>query len=189
MTRRDEILRAAQHAFLKYGLNKITLDDIAQECGIKKTALYYYFNSKDEILAQMILLKLQEYRDLIVEAVNKTRTVRERLRTYMFTKISIMQNNTPFFKLFEKEGLPSKAKNFLNEHKKKIMNDDFKLVKSIIAQGIENKKISFQMKDSLALMILGVTYGTFVGKFLENTDWDIDSMIDTAIEVIFKGIE
>ncbi len=38
-------------------------------------------------------------------------------------------------------------------------------------------------------MILGVTYGTFVGRFLENTDWDIDEMIDTSIEVIFNGIE
>ena len=72
---------------------------------------------------------------------------------------------------------------------KRIVVADFRLVTNIIKQGIEDHEISFKLNDSLILMILGVTYGKFVGRFLENTDWDIDDMINTSIEVIFKGIE
>ena len=68
MARKEEILKAAQHAFLKYGIEKITLDDIAQECGIKKTALYYYFKSKEEILAEMIIMKISEFEVKIKQA-------------------------------------------------------------------------------------------------------------------------
>lgn len=189
MARRDEILRAAQNAFLKYGIEKITLDDIAQECGIKKTALYYYFKSKDELMAEMILLKINEFEVNLKEAVDNEDNVREKLRTYMKMKINLMQENTPFIKLFEKEGLSLKAKEFMLEHKARIMETDFSLVKSVIKQGIKNKKVTFELTDSLVLMIMGVTYGTFVGRFLEDTDWNIDEMIDTSIEVIFKGIE
>ena len=38
-------------------------------------------------------------------------------------------------------------------------------------------------------MIMGVTYGVFVGKFIENSDWEIDKMIETSIDVIFNGIK
>jgi AcrR family transcriptional regulator len=189
MARREEILRAAQHAFLKYGMEKITLDDIAQECGIKKTALYYYFKSKEEILAEMLLLKINEFESEVTQAVENAGNVREKLRTYMKMKINLMQENMPFIKLFEKEGLSIKAKKFMYEHKSRIMESDFCLVKDMIEQGIRNKKVSFELNDSLVLMILGVTYGAFVGRFLENANWNIDEMIDTTIEVIFKGIE
>jgi len=69
------------------------------------------------------------------------------------------------------------------------MEADFCLVKSIIEQGIKNRKVSYKLNDSLVLMIMGVTYGSFLGRYLENKDWDIDEMIDTTIEVIFMGIK
>ena len=188
MERREEILNAAQKAFLKYGINKITLDDIAQECGVKKTALYYYFKSKDEILAEMLLLKINEFEVKVKEAVEGASNVREKLRTYMKMKINLMRENMPFLKLFEKEFLPLKAKELMHMHKARIMESDFCLVKEVIQQGIQNKRVSFKLNDSLVLMILGVTYGTFIGRFLENEDWDIDEMINTSIEVIFNGI-
>jgi len=189
MARREEILRAAQHTFLKYGFKKITLEDIAEECGIKKTALYYYFKSKEEILSEMIQMKMEEFSLKMKEAVMIDADVQEKLRTYMKTKINLMQENMPFMKLFEKERLPVKAKTFLLKHKKCLMERDFCLVKDIIKQGVKDKKVSFKLNDSLVLMILGVTYGTFIGRFMENADWNIDEMIDTSIEVIFKGIE
>lgn len=188
MDRREEILTAAQHAFLKYGIEKITLEDIARECGIQKTALYYYFKSKDEILAEMILMKIKEFQVQIRKAVDEATYVKEKLRTYMKMKINIMRENMPFMRLFEKEELSMRAQKFLETHKQNFMESDFCLVKDIIKEGIRNKRVSFKLNDSLVLMILGVTYGTFVGRFLENTDWDIDEMIDTSIEVIFKGI-
>jgi AcrR family transcriptional regulator len=189
MTRKEEILKAAQHAFLKFGIEKITLDDIAKECGVKKTALYYYFKSKDDILAEMLLQKINEFEVQIREEVLNTENVKDRLRTYMRTKIRIMQENIPFIELLEKEGLPFKAKEFMHIHKRKIMDTDFCLVKEVLKQGIKNKRVSHKLDDSLVLMIMGVTYGTFIGRFLENTDWDIDAMIETSIDVIFNGIE
>jgi len=189
MARREEILRAAQNAFLKYGIDKITLDDIAKECGIKKSALYYYFKNKEELLAEMILLKINEFQVRLKEAVADAGNVREKLRTYMKSKISLMQENIPFIRLFQNEGLSMKAHKFMQENEKRFMKKDFCLVQDILKQGIKNKKVSFELNDSLILMILGVTYGAFIGRFFEDTNWNVDEMIDTSIEVIFKGIE
>ena len=189
MSRREEILRAAQDAFLRYGVEKITLDDIAQECGIKKSALYYYFKNKEEILVEMLTQKMNGMTKDIREEAMMQPNVKEKLRTYMKTKVRIMKENLPFISLFDKENLPFKAKAFLEKHKLRIMEADFCLVKEILKQGVKNKNVSYKLDDSLVLMIMGVTYGTFIGRFLEKADWDPDAMIDTSIDVIFKGIE
>lgn len=189
MSRREEILAAAEHAFLKFGIEKITLEDIAGECGVKKTALYYYFKNKEEILAEMLQQKMTWITDKVREEVLKQNNVKDRLRAYMLTKIRILRENLPFFNLLDNANLPLRAKEYLKAHKMKIFDADFGLIKDILKQGIKNKNVSHKLDDSLVLMIMGVTYGSFIGRFLENEDWDTDAMIETAIDVIFNGIE
>ena len=48
--RRAEILRAALAAFREHGYHATTLDDIAAQLGVRKTALYHYFPDKQSIL-------------------------------------------------------------------------------------------------------------------------------------------
>ena len=52
-TRRD-ILDASLRQFQRFGLRKTTLEDIASAMGKKKSFLYYYFESKDAILAAVV---------------------------------------------------------------------------------------------------------------------------------------
>jgi TetR/AcrR family transcriptional regulator len=48
--RRTEILHAALRAFRERGYHGTTLEDIADQLGIRKTALYHYFPDKEAIL-------------------------------------------------------------------------------------------------------------------------------------------
>lgn len=48
--RRTEILHAALRAFRERGYHATTLEDIAEQLGIRKTALYHYFPDKEAIL-------------------------------------------------------------------------------------------------------------------------------------------
>ncbi|HWF00105.1 MAG TPA: TetR/AcrR family transcriptional regulator [Caulobacteraceae bacterium] len=49
--RRLEVLRAAATTFNRKGFHVATLDDVAEDLGVTKPALYYYARSKDELLA------------------------------------------------------------------------------------------------------------------------------------------
>jgi AcrR family transcriptional regulator len=48
--RRLEVLRAAARTFNRRGFHTATLDDVADELGVTKPAIYYYAKSKDELL-------------------------------------------------------------------------------------------------------------------------------------------
>jgi TetR/AcrR family transcriptional regulator len=52
--KRKLILDAAQSRFARYGLSKVTMDEIAQDIGMGKASLYYYFPTKESIFQEVI---------------------------------------------------------------------------------------------------------------------------------------
>ncbi|SHL11352.1 transcriptional regulator, TetR family [Bradyrhizobium lablabi] len=49
--KRDRILDAAQRLFVRYGVKRTSVDDVAREAGIAKGTVYLSFNSKAELFA------------------------------------------------------------------------------------------------------------------------------------------
>lgn len=49
--KRDRILDAAQRLFVRYGVKRTSIDDVAQEAGIAKGTVYLSFKSKAELFA------------------------------------------------------------------------------------------------------------------------------------------
>lgn len=54
-TRRDEILRVAAQLFAERGFHGVGVDDIGAAAGITGPAIYRHFESKDAILAEMLV--------------------------------------------------------------------------------------------------------------------------------------
>jgi len=54
-TRRDEILRAAAQLFAERGFHGVGVDDIGAAAGITGPGIYRHFESKDAILAEMLV--------------------------------------------------------------------------------------------------------------------------------------
>jgi AcrR family transcriptional regulator len=52
--RTKQILEAAMKVFSRAGFQKASMDDIVAESGLSKGALYWYFKSKDEIIAGIL---------------------------------------------------------------------------------------------------------------------------------------
>jgi len=55
MSRKVEILRRATEVFVRQGVNRTSIEDIAKAVGIKREGVYYYFKSRTEILLKIIL--------------------------------------------------------------------------------------------------------------------------------------
>lgn len=51
---REEILAGARRVLLRHGIGAMTLDAVANEVGMSKTGLYYYFPSKDALAFELV---------------------------------------------------------------------------------------------------------------------------------------
>ena len=54
---RSQILMAAQSVFLRYGINKTTMDDIARESGVSRPTVYRYFKDRDSLISALIEMR------------------------------------------------------------------------------------------------------------------------------------
>lgn len=52
--RRDELLRAAFGAFVRFGYRKTSMDEIARAAGLSRQGLYLHFRSKEELFREMV---------------------------------------------------------------------------------------------------------------------------------------
>jgi AcrR family transcriptional regulator len=75
MTRRDEILRAANSVIARSGL-RTSLEDIADAAGILAGSLYFHFASKDELLLELVTryhAELQRIGEIAVHRLDERR--------------------------------------------------------------------------------------------------------------------
>jgi AcrR family transcriptional regulator len=77
---REEILEAARRVLFRSGIAATTLDAVAREVGVSKTALYYYFPSKDALLFELVFGAFKAHSQAIHDAVERTKDGGDALR-------------------------------------------------------------------------------------------------------------
>ncbi len=78
-----QILAAAQKRFARFGFAKVTMDEIAQDLGIGKASLYYYFPTKESIIREVILREQQRFNEALSAILGEDLTAGQKFRLYM----------------------------------------------------------------------------------------------------------
>ena len=87
MGRRLEILRRAAEVFERKGVARTSMEDIANEVGIKREGVYYYFKSRGDILLEVILPQsnslLLNLQSILRSNVNAKEKLHEAVRSHL----------------------------------------------------------------------------------------------------------
>jgi len=80
---RTRIIEAADQLFYKRGYNQTSFSDIADITGIPRGNFYYYFKTKDDILAAVVETRVKHYQDALVSCDYAADNPRERLHAFI----------------------------------------------------------------------------------------------------------
>ena len=99
--RRQSILRAAREVFFENGFHRATVDDVAERAKVSKGTVYLYFESKETILALLLLEGLNELvGDLeLAYAVAEPLSADERLRRLGWAYLRFFEEEPDYFRL------------------------------------------------------------------------------------------
>ncbi|MEM6409373.1 MAG: helix-turn-helix domain-containing protein [Pseudomonadota bacterium] len=61
-TKEDQILLAAKSLFVRFGFEKMTMNDIAREAGVARQTVYNRFDSKDAIFMALVRARMSEFK-------------------------------------------------------------------------------------------------------------------------------
>lgn len=74
METQDKILKTSLELFFKYGIKRVTMDDIARELGMSKKTIYQFYKEKDDLVSQLCKIELdkqlKEFSTLQDEAID-----------------------------------------------------------------------------------------------------------------------
>ncbi|MFD0762837.1 TetR/AcrR family transcriptional regulator [Lutibacter aestuarii] len=96
-SKKNIIIEKSIELFFAYGIQHITMDDIAEKCGISKKTIYKFFENKSDLLHHIIKSQVEKLKIFILENKAKRKHALEEL-IYFFNYIStISQTISPTF--------------------------------------------------------------------------------------------
>jgi AmiR/NasT family two-component response regulator len=81
--RRDELLSAAARVFGEKGFAAASMQELAEAMSLKPTAVYHYFASKDELLAEVVVKAHTEAWQTVSRAIAQTHSPRQGLAAFV----------------------------------------------------------------------------------------------------------
>lgn len=98
-TTEEKILEAAKKVFLQKGLDGARMQDIADEAGINKAMLHYYFRSKDKLFEQIFTEVASHFLPKIIAILESDKTVFKKIEAFCSEYISQVME-TPYVPIF-----------------------------------------------------------------------------------------
>jgi len=89
----DKILVAAQKVFIEKGMDGARMQEIANEAGINKALLHYYFRSKQKLFEAIFKMVFSQIFPNLMELANADSPIDKRIATFIDKYISLLQKH------------------------------------------------------------------------------------------------
>lgn len=130
--KQELLFRAAAARFGQYGYSETTMESIAEEAGVSKGTLYYYFDSKEELFFELLLNWIEKFEDRWNESEGDKSPVEE-LEEFHRVMMTTADEMASFGKLMLEFWANASRKNKLED----ILNDLLREYREGIAEVIE----------------------------------------------------
>ncbi len=130
---RQEILRTAARLFQQRGYDATSMNDVAAALKLSKGGLYHHFQSKDEILFEIMNHAMEITQERVLGPVRSIADPEERLRTLIRLHMEVVlspRDREITVMLHENHPLPPALRKRINQRKKEYIH----FVESLIAE-------------------------------------------------------
>ncbi len=183
-TKRNSIRDIAAQVFAKNGFERTTIRGIAKEGGISAASIYYYFDSKEELLYQIL-------DETMVTGLELIRSIEKQKLTQKEQLIEILRMHTMTAIDFDKMKLLVHEQNCLtSEHRDALILKQKKYM-SQLTKVFESLKKNGQMRDLdpkvCAFAFFGMVSWAYRW-FNPDGDMSTQQLADNFTEIFTKGI-
>jgi AcrR family transcriptional regulator len=190
MTKRShfklKIIATAGKIFNSLGFKKTTMDDIAVGIKKRKSSIYYYFKSKEEIFQSVVLQEAKVFRRTIIDAINKESNPKDKLKAYIITRMNIIDTLGNFNKALQDRKLMHLE--FVERLKRLYDKEEIRLFKNILIEGVESSYFKIHDIDLAAIAFVTAMRGMESTFLLNKSDPLLSRKIDAVIHTVFYGI-
>ena len=175
--RKQQLLKIAYNMFLNKGYDDTSIDDIIKEAQIAKGTYYYYFESKEATLEEVINMMISEEVAIAKEVLNMPISVPEKL-------VGIITSLRPRTNEIEIQNVLNKNENIVMHEKinNRIIEEAIPLLEQVVNEGTKNKIFNCNhIKERLRILLI------ISNELFDGTKFDLNEVevfIDTAEKML-----
>ena len=187
---KEIILKTSQNLFGRFGLKKTSVDEIARLARVGKGTIYHYFDTKEQIFAEIIEKEAQYLNQKLSEAVRKEKTPQDKLQTYVLTRWVVLKGLVNYYSVMKDEYLAQYS--FIENARKESLHVELNMVKSILEEGKALKVFEIRDVELTAFAFVTALKGLEYPWTIEQDTLsmsDIRKKVSVLMTMLFKGIE
>jgi AcrR family transcriptional regulator len=188
--RKNQILEAALAVFARLGFQQTRMDDIAEQAGLSKGALYLYYKSKDAIIAALLkYFFTQEFKRLqaFVEADHEV-SVHDQLMALtrqLAAAMHWMARLMPIaFEFYAIAGRDQEVRQFLKEY----YHDYRRELARLIQRGIERDEFRTIDAEATATTLAALYEGLALLYFVDPEAHQWAEQVETSVGLLLEGV-
>ena len=192
---KEKIGKAAMQCFEKYGLDKTTLDDIAQSIGLNKASLYYYYKNKEDIFIEVALKEGEDYIASLQQKALLKKGIENQVWFYMHSRFNYYKNILNMNRV-SVETLNKILPRFFELYDA-LMKKEKKFLAQLVADAVRNGELISTKAANIADVLINISdalkHSTEQKAILKGeSDVDYTQSINDMkflVSVIFKGLK
>jgi AcrR family transcriptional regulator len=186
--RKSQILDAATAVFARKGFYEASMDDIVDESGLSKGALYWYFKSKDQIISALLDRLFEPELEELRALGNAEGSARARLLEFAALTAREMKRMTRIIPLtyefyalaFRNPAVRKKLREFLREYIRNLI--------PLIEQGMARGEFRQTDAAQIATALAAAGEGTLLLWVYDPKGIDLDQQLVAGMQLILDGI-
>jgi AcrR family transcriptional regulator len=196
-SRRIRILESARTLFFAEGFKNVTVDKIAKVSELGKGSIYLYFNSKEEIYAQILLNDIEKFNEQFSALFVQKKSAAALLTEFSCFYADFFLNDPELFRILMAYMLQPDQMNLSDELNPQIINSyarSIDTIGTILQMGMESKEfppgINLKVSQYAIWGMLNGIISLHIFSGVENRRRNkIRSTIKSTLEIFIKGLK
>jgi AcrR family transcriptional regulator len=166
---KDDIRKAAWELFSQFGVDKVSIMDIARKAGVSQATIYNNFASKDALAREFVTTAVEQLVNRVQEILIPERQFREKIAAFIQFISEMMVNGRPsatesafFASSIDLQNDPE-IKNIRKEAQEKMIN----LMLGLIQEGKQQGQVNPDLSDEALSIYFVVFMDIFINPQLQ----------------------
>lgn len=184
---KSRIVDAAAKFFSQFGFHKTTMGDIARKIHKVKGALYYYFESKEELYHEVLKQELSGIQLQLSEVVDSESNQIEILERYAKTRLKLLNEAKNYHETIKADFI--ERYRFVDDVRKDFEEYERSQLLTILTKGKEEGLMKFSDINSTVNLILILLKSIEIPLFLQEEYKEYHRSTDELITILSAGLQ
>ena len=186
--RQSQIMEAAMKVFTKKGFSNARLDDIVEESGLSKGAIYHHYDGKKDIFLALIdHWETQTFPDFY-RRNGKERSASDTLRDFAKEILKVFKNRSYVFHAEVEFWSLSNQDDEVRKRSQELYEKIINLFELVINKGVREKEFIKVDSRMTAIYILSVFQGINWFCIFDDKKLKAENYINDSVEMIVSGL-